>query len=112
MTKPRLRKLEAERRQLELLTDCRGFIKVRLRYATLQPLHARSLMLKNQCLLDGPYFEDVYALIPQRLTFPILEAFLPSFHTLKENGYVDETAMLKDVKIMDEDITTLAYKVN
>jgi hypothetical protein len=97
--------------QEKLLPDCKGFVKVRLRYTTHKPLHVRSLILSTLYSIDGPYFEDVFVFVPQRETFPMVEAFYPIFNQLKKRGIIHETAQLKDFKIMDEDVLTLGYKL-
>jgi hypothetical protein len=93
-----------------LETDCKGFVKVRLRYTTTNPVHIRSVTLSSQFGLEGPFFEEIFVLIPQREAFPLLEAFLPMFNRLKEHKFLDESAILKDFKIVDEDLWSLAYK--
>jgi hypothetical protein len=96
---------------LHFQSSKKGYIKVRLYFLTHEPKHIRSFMLRAQYQAPPPYIEDVCILISQKKTHPILEAFSPAFEALKYRGWISETAVLHDFKILDEDTTTLAHVV-
>ncbi len=86
-----------------------GFVKVRLSFLTNEPKHVRSQTLQRICGSQPPFVEDICVLIPQPRAFAILEAYLPAWEYLREAEIVPPAANLLNFKVMDEDITTLAY---
>jgi len=95
--------------KLELLPEKEGHIKVKLTFHTHEPKHIRSILLLEQYNINPPFNEDVYVLMPCMEVFPRLEAFIPGFEKLKQARVLPDTVFLKDFKIVDEDILTLAY---
>jgi hypothetical protein len=86
-----------------------GYAKIRLNFLTNEPKHIRSEMLRRICGSKPPFVEDVCVLMPLHRVFSILETFIPVFERLQETGVVSTTANLLGFKVLDEDITTLAY---
>jgi len=86
--------------------DC---VKVRLSFLTDEPKHVRSQMLQRLYAAKAPFIEDICVMMPRMQVFAILETFIPAFERLQEADIVPRSANLLSFKVLDEDLTTLAY---
>jgi len=85
------------------------FVKVRLSFLTDEPKHIRSQMLQRLYGALPPFIEDLCVMMPRMQVFAILETFIPAFERLQEAEVVPHSANLLGFKVLDEDLTTLAY---
>lgn len=95
--------------RLETFPAKNGYAKIRLSFLTDEPKHLRSEMLRRVCGSKPPFVEDICVLMPLHRVFAILETFIPVFERLQEAGVIGKNANLLGFKVLDEDITTLAY---
>jgi hypothetical protein len=96
----------------EVLRNKQGYIKILLRYTTMEPKHIRSHILKTTYGFSGPYIEETCVLLPQEKVMPDLLYFAPTLTWLQVCGIVSKTAVLRDFVIKDEDNLTLAYTLD